>query len=67
EGVEVLDLVAELEAKMAFDRGDLVMPGGHYSPVLNQWVAKKVADRIDSLEHLPASSSQVTQDTFLPP
>ena len=48
QGIEVLDLVSEVEAMVAEGEADLFMPGGHYSPRLNGWVAGQVAKYVDS-------------------
>ena len=49
QGIEVLDLVSEVEAMVAEGEADLFMPGGHYSPRLNGWVAGQVAKYVDSV------------------
>ena len=43
------DLVPEIEQMVADGEVDLFMPNGHYSPRLNGWVARTVA------EHMGAS------------
>jgi hypothetical protein len=46
-GVQVLDLVPDIGAMLAADQQDLFLPGGHYSPQLNGWVAARVAEYLE--------------------
>jgi hypothetical protein len=47
-GVEVLDLVSDMQAMVTERPGELILPGGHYSPWLNRWVAGRVAEHVRS-------------------
>jgi hypothetical protein len=52
QGIPTLDLVAGIEAMIASGEPDLYMPGGHYAPRLNHWIATQVGDYLRSI---PAS------------
>jgi hypothetical protein len=54
DGIDVLDLAPDIARLIASGRDDMFLERGHYSPSMNGWVARRVADHI-GLRRSPAT------------
>jgi hypothetical protein len=59
EGVPVLNLVPGTEDMIAEGAADLYMPGGHYTPDFNRWVARQVGDYVMSASADAAAAARL--------